>query len=62
MKNKTNKTITKRIRITKRGKMIRRPAGQDHFRSKKNGNKIRKTHSTQNISAVDRKTLQRMLS
>lgn len=61
MKNKTNKTVTKRIRITKNGKMIRKPIGQDHFRSRKNGSKIRKTHSTQDISAVDRKTLQRML-
>ena len=31
---KTNKSISKRIRITKSGKLIRRVAGQNHFNAK----------------------------
>lgn len=31
---KTNKSILKRIRVTKSGKLIRRKAGQNHFNAK----------------------------
>lgn len=32
---KTNKSMTKRLRITRTGKILRRQGGQDHFRAKK---------------------------
>ena len=32
--SKPNKSIRKRIRITKTGKLLRRKAGQDHFNAK----------------------------
>ncbi|MCL5733889.1 MAG: 50S ribosomal protein L35 [Patescibacteria group bacterium] len=35
MKTKKSKSFTKRIRITKNGKVIRRPMGVDHFRMSK---------------------------
>lgn len=38
---KTRKAITKRFKITKSGKVLYRPTGQAHFRSKKNGKEIR---------------------
>ncbi len=31
---KTNKSFTKRLRVTRRGKIIGRKAGQNHFNSK----------------------------
>lgn len=31
---KSNKSILKRIRVTRRGKLIRRVAGQNHFNAK----------------------------
>jgi len=31
---KPNKSILKRIRVTKRGKLIRRKSGQNHFNAK----------------------------
>lgn len=34
-KIKTRKSIVKRFKITKTGKVLRRATGQDHFRSKK---------------------------
>lgn len=33
------KAVLKRIRITKTGKMLRRPAGQNHFNAKESGKK-----------------------
>ena len=34
---KTNKSYTKRIRVTKNGKLVARKAGQDHFNAKESG-------------------------
>ncbi|MDB5237186.1 MAG: Ribosomal protein [Parcubacteria group bacterium] len=34
---KTNKSYTKRIRVTKNGKLVARKAGQDHFNAKEGG-------------------------
>lgn len=34
---KTNKSYTKRLKITKNGKIIARKIGQNHFNSKENG-------------------------
>ena len=34
---KTRKTISKRIKITKSGKLIKRKGGQDHFNSRESG-------------------------
>jgi len=40
---KTRKSISKRFKITKTGKVMRRAIGQDHFRAKKTGQQIRKS-------------------
>ncbi|MDP2910179.1 MAG: 50S ribosomal protein L35 [bacterium] len=40
---KTRKSIKKRFKITKNGKVFRRAIGQDHFRAKKTGKQIRKS-------------------
>lgn len=34
---KPNKSISKRIRVTRTGKLIRRIAGQNHFNAKESG-------------------------
>jgi ribosomal protein L35 len=34
---KTNKSYTKRLRVTKNGKIIARRAGQNHFNAKESG-------------------------
>ncbi len=36
---KTNKSYTKRIRVTKKGKLIARKPGQNHFNGKQSGSK-----------------------
>ena len=40
---KTRKSLKKRFKITKTGKVMRRAIGQNHFRGKKSGERIRKT-------------------
>lgn len=37
MKIKTHKATSKRFKITKKGKVIKKTAGQDHFNSKESG-------------------------
>ena len=34
---KTNKSYTKRVRVTKKGKLVVRKPGQDHFNAKESG-------------------------
>ena len=34
---KTNKSYTKRLKVTKNGKVLARKPGQDHFNAKKTG-------------------------
>jgi len=37
MKQKTHKAISKRFRVTKTGKVIKRTAGQGHYNSRETG-------------------------
>lgn len=39
---KPNKSILKRIRVTRTGKLIRRAAGQDHFNAKESRRRQRR--------------------
>ena len=36
---KTNKSYTKRVRVTKNGKLVVRKPGQNHFNAKQSGSK-----------------------
>jgi len=38
MCNKTYKALSKRVKVTKTGEVLKRKAGQDHFNSRENGN------------------------
>jgi len=40
---KTRKSLTKRFKITRTGKVMRRATGQNHYLSKKTGNKKRRS-------------------
>lgn len=42
MSNKTNKSITKRFRLTKNKILLRRPQHQDHFNAKETGEEKRR--------------------
>ncbi|MBI3671182.1 50S ribosomal protein L35 [Candidatus Azambacteria bacterium] len=56
-KTKTRKSITKRMKLTRNKKLVRRAAGQDHFNARATGNQTRKKHATKNLHARDVKKL-----
>ncbi len=59
---KTRKSILKRFKITKTGKILRRVCGQDHYRAKKSGKKIRETRKWVPVSKAEAKVIKRFLS
>jgi len=59
---KTRKSLKKRFKITKTGKVLRRSTGQDHFRAKKSGKKIRQTRKWVQVSEVLAKKLKKLIS
>ena len=53
---KTNKSYTKRIKVTKNGKLVARKPGQNHFNAKKSGEHRLNRKRTQNLSLSKRIT------
>jgi len=49
-KMKTRKSISKRFRVTKTGKVIKRTAGQAHFNSRESGKVKRNKRSDKSLS------------
>jgi len=44
------KSVSKRIRVTRTGKMIRRPMGVDHFRTRKSTKNLRQKTQVRHLS------------
>ena len=57
--NKTKKCLTKRFKITKNGKIMRRVTGQNHNRSKKTGEAKRKGRKLVELSKVEAQRLKK---
>jgi ribosomal protein L35 len=53
---KTNKSYTKRIKVTKNGKLIARKAGQNHFNSRQTGRQRIKKRRTVGLTMSKRIT------
>lgn len=51
---KTNKSYTKRIKVTKNGKLVARRAGRNHFNAKQGGTKRLAKRRTQTITMSSR--------
>jgi len=49
MSRKTNKSFTKRLKVTKNGKIKSRRAGGNHFNAKESGEKKHKRNGTQDF-------------
>ncbi len=62
MATKTKKALVKRFKITKNGKILRRLTGQNHYRSKKTGERKRKGRKWVPLSQVEAKHLKKYLS
>jgi len=58
---KSRKSIKKRFKITKTGKVLRRATGLNHYRSKKTGEKIRKSRKWVKVPKVDSKKIKKLL-
>jgi len=58
---KIRKSIKKRFKITKTGKVLRRATGLNHYRSKKTGEKVRKSRKWVEVSEVDSKKIKKLL-
>ena len=46
---KTNKSFTKRLRLTKKGKIISRAPGQNHFNAKRSGTALQRKNRVGSI-------------
>jgi len=58
---KTRKAILKRFKITKTGKILRRPTGLDHYRAKKSGKKVRKSRKWVLLSKPEAKKIKKLI-
>ena len=56
------KSVVKRIRVTKTGKLIRRKMAQDHFRAKKRGVQLHRKRGGRTLETVDAKKMLRYLT
>jgi len=59
--SKTRKSILKRFKITKTGKILRRPTGLDHYRAKKSGKKIRQSRKWVSLSKWETKKIKKLI-
>jgi ribosomal protein L35 len=59
---KTNKSYTKRLRVTRKGKIIGRQPGQNHFNAKKSGRARQDDRGTNDLTdRISKKNIQRFL-
>jgi len=58
---KTRKSIKKRFKITKTGKVLRRAIGQDHYRAKKSGKQKRETRKWVLVSKTEAKKIKKLI-
>jgi len=61
-KMKTNKAIAKRVKITARGKVLRRKAGSSHLRSVKSPSRLRRFRKQVEVTGLFAKTAKRQRS
>ncbi len=58
---KSRKSILKRFKITKSGKILRRPTGLDHYRAKKSGKRIRKSRKWVPLSKPEARIVKKLI-
>jgi large subunit ribosomal protein L35 len=57
---KTHKAIAKRFKVTKKGKVLKRTAGQDHFNSRETGKVTRMKRRDRQLSEAFTKTVKKL--
>jgi large subunit ribosomal protein L35 len=58
---KTRKSLTKRFKVTKNGKVMRRAVGQDHLLSKQSSNKRRGLRKMVKMSEAEAKKIRKLM-
>lgn len=58
---KTYKALAKRVKLTKKGKVMKRKAGQDHFNGRESGKTKRNKRRDIQMPATTRKTISSLL-
>jgi len=58
---KTRKSISKRFKITKTGKVLRRPVGQNHYLAKQSGKKRRQKRKWVEVSKWESKKIKKLV-
>ncbi len=58
---KTNKAVSKRIKISKKGKIQRRPLSQNHYKAKLTGRKNQTKRKLMGFYKVDEKKIKRYI-
>jgi len=61
MKLKSHKALTKRVKITKTGKVMKRYSGQDHFNSRSSGKITRKKRRDVSLSETHGKAIKTLI-
>lgn len=56
-KRSTTKSLSKRVRVTRTGKLMRRPLGVNHFKTRKAKNNLRDKRRVRTISEADSKKI-----
>ncbi len=60
-KNKTNKSVSKRVKVTARGKIKRYPTGSGHLKSRKTPQQLRRFRKAKGVSKGFAKHAKEML-
>lgn len=58
---KTHKAVAKRFKVTKKGKVLKRTAGQDHFNSRESGKITRMKRRDRQMAETHTKTIKQLL-
>jgi large subunit ribosomal protein L35 len=58
---KTRKSISKRFKFTKTGKILRRATGLNHYRAKKTGKKIRESRKWVSVSKNEARKIKKLI-
>jgi ribosomal protein L35 len=59
--NKTKKSVAKRVKVTKNGKMLIRKGGQNHFNSRDTGNTTKGKRRDNALSDANRRNIKALL-
>lgn len=62
MPNKSKQAISKRFTVTKKGKVMHRHAGQDHFNSRDTGKITMKKRRDHALEITHTKTIKKLIS